>query len=318
MGAERAADQAVGVVAAEAARELDRAVVVAGDEVSDPLRAALTEALGRPVTRGPASADAPVIRVGARRPAFTEGGERVVWFHSVNAGVDALLKGGADQRAWPADVLLTRTVGRMGDRMAQYVLGWALSECQRVPDFLAAHDRADWSRRDTELAAGQLALVYGAGRIGSRVAHYLRGAGIRVVEAGRATVPDADALLPDARWVVDVLPLTSATRGFFGPRRLDAMRGATFLNIGRGATVDLAALEAALSSGAVRSAVLDVLPDEPATPDHPVWHLPRTTVPSHTSGPTTDEDVVTDLLSCWRTLRTGQTPALAVPTGRGY
>ncbi|MFE5208619.1 NAD(P)-dependent oxidoreductase [Streptomyces sp. NPDC056600] len=306
--------------ATDVARNLDRAVVVAGDEVSGPLRAALAEALGRAVRRGsaPAPDGAPVVRVGSRRPAFAEGGERVVWFHSVNAGVDALLRGGEDQDAWPADVLLTRTVGRMGDRMAQYVLGWVLAECQRVPDFLTAHDRADWSRRDTELAAGQLALVYGAGRIGSRVADYLRGAGIRVVEAGRATVPDADALLPDARWVVDVLPLTPATRDFFGPRRLGALRGATFLNIGRGATVDLAALEAALHADAVHSAVLDVLPDEPAAPDHPAWRLPRTTVTSHTSGPTTDEDVVTDLLSAWRALEAGRTPALAVPTARGY
>jgi phosphoglycerate dehydrogenase-like enzyme len=297
--------------------------VIVGEEVSADLRGALADALGQPVPVGSAHvpADAPVIRVGSRRPGFGPGGERLVWFHSVNAGVDALLRGGGGeegQGTWPSDVLLTRTVGRMGERMGQYVLGWSLAECQRVSEFLAAHDRADWSRRDTELAAGRLALVYGAGRIGSRVAGYLRGAGIRVLEAGSATVAEADALLPQARWVVDVLPLTPATRDFFGPRRFGAMRGATFLNIGRGATVDLDALEAALHADAVRSAVLDVLPDEPAAPGHAAWRLPRTTVTSHTSGPTTDEDVVTDFLACRRALRAGRTPPLAVPVDRGY
>ncbi|WP_151771599.1 NAD(P)-dependent oxidoreductase [Streptomyces abyssomicinicus] len=299
-----------------AAEDLDAAVVVADDELSDGLRQALAAALGRPVLPASAPAPAPgtpVIRVGGRRPSFTPG-ERLVWFHSVRAGVDALLRDGD----WPAEVLLTRTVGRMGERMAQYVLGWVLSECQRVPDFLAAHDRAQWARRDTELAAGQLALVYGAGQIGSRVARYLRGAGIRVVEAGRATADEADALLPEARWVIDVLPLTPATRDFFGPRRLGALRGATFVNIGRGATADLAALEAALHAGHVRSAVLDVLPDEPAAPGHLAWRLPRTVLTSHTSGPTMDEDVVADLTASWRAVAEGGIPALAVPVGRGY
>ncbi|WP_166021391.1 NAD(P)-dependent oxidoreductase [Streptomyces chilikensis] len=297
--------------------DLDDAVVVVDDEIAESLRQALAEALGRPVLRGTApgtgGAGVPVVRIGGRRPSFAPA-ERLIWFHSVRAGVDALLRDGD----WPADVLLTRTVGRMGERMAQYVLGWVLAECQRVPAFLAAHDRAEWSGRDTELAAGQLALVYGAGRIGSRVAEYLRGAGIRVVEAGRATGPEADALLPRARWVIDVLPLTPATRGFFGPRRLGALRGATFVNVGRGDTVDLTALEAALRAGHVRSAVLDVLPGEPAAPGDPAWRLPRTVLTSHTSGPTTDEDVVADLTACWRAVAEGRTPALAVPVGRGY
>ncbi|MGW0602876.1 NAD(P)-dependent oxidoreductase [Streptomyces sp. NPDC002640] len=294
--------------------ELDEAVVVADEQLPDGLRQDLARALGRPVRYGPdGSAGRPVVRVGARRPSRAAG-ERLVWFHSVNAGVDALLRDGD----WPAEVLLTRTVGRMGERIAQYVLGWILAECQRVPDFLDAHGRRDWSRRETELAAGQLALVYGAGRIGSCVARYLRGAGIRVVEAGRAAVPEADALLPEARWVIDVLPLTSATRDFFGPRRLAAVRGATFVNVGRGATVDRAALASALTAGRLRSAVLDVLADEPAEPEDPAWSLPRTVLTSHTSGPTTDEDVVTDLLACWRAIAAGEPVPLRVPVERGY
>ncbi|NED12090.1 NAD(P)-dependent oxidoreductase, partial [Streptomyces sp. SID9124] len=139
----------------------------------------------------------------------------------------------------------------------------------------------------------------------------------------RPVPPGFDAVVPAdepvaARWVVAALPLTGATAGYFGADRFAAMGGATFLNVGRGATVDLGALDAALRSGAVGRAVLDVLADEPAGPGDPCWRLPRTVVTSHSAGITADEDIVTDFTACLRELTAGRVPALTVDTGRGY
>lgn len=306
---------------------LARARLLVAPEVGEPVLRELERIAGRPVERAPASApDEPYVYVGASLPDALRSG-RLVWFHSVNAGTDALLGSGP----WPQGALLTRTVGRMGERIAQYVLAWVLAECQAVPEFAAQHARAEWRRIPSELVAGQTALVHGTGRIGSAVAGLLRGCGIRTVGVARGprAVPppgfdrvigaDMDSEeLGAARWVVAALPLTGATRGYFGAHRFAAVRGASFVNVGRGATVDLDALAAALRAGNVRRAVLDVLPEEPPAPDDGCWRLPRTVITSHSAGITADEDVVSDFETCWDELRTGTVPALAVDVDRGY
>lgn len=82
--------------------------------------------------------------------------------------------------------------------------------------------------------------------------------------------------------------------------------------------MDLGALEGALRGGGVRRAVLDVLPEEPAAPDDPVWRLPRTVITSHSAGITADEDVARDFAACWEAVREGRRPGLTVDVERGY
>ncbi|MGW0790001.1 NAD(P)-dependent oxidoreductase [Streptomyces sp. NPDC002911] len=307
---------------------LARARLLTSPSVSPAVVHELERIAGRPA--GPASApgpDRPFVYVGDVLPEALRT-PRLLWFHSVNAGTDALLAAGP----WPEGALLTRTVGRMGERIAQYTLAWVLAECQSVPEHAAQHSRSEWRRLPSELAAGQTAVVHGTGRIGSAVAGLLRACSVRTVGVGRTprAVPagfdrvvlagseEETTALAEARWVVSTLPLTRATEHFFDAARFSAMRDATFVNVGRGATVDMAALETALHGGAVRRAVLDVLPDEPAGPADRVWRLPRTVITSHSAGITADEDVVADFESCWQAVAKGRTPALAVDTGRGY
>ncbi|MGW4902728.1 NAD(P)-dependent oxidoreductase [Streptomyces albidoflavus] len=314
---------------------LDRAALAVGPGTAPAVAGELAALTGRPVLGYDAEGritgaeggapDAPLVLVGATLPPALRGDPRVRWFHSVNAGVDALLDGG-----WPAGVLLTRTVGRMGERIGQYALAWVLADCQGVPGHLARTAARAWRREPSELAAGQTALVYGTGHIGTAVASALGAAGVHTVGVGRAehapdgpfderiTAGEDGPWLGRARFVVDALPLTDATRDFFADARLSALRGATFLNVGRGATVSLPALGRALAAGHVCGAVLDVLTDEPPAPGHPVWELPRTTLTSHSAGITAGTDITADFRACWEALRAGQAPELAVRVGRGY
>ncbi|MFI8951843.1 NAD(P)-dependent oxidoreductase [Streptomyces sp. NPDC053750] len=310
---------------------LAHASILTDAGLGDPVLEELRRITRRPVRRheqrgsGAVPPSGPLVYVGPHLPDELRT-ERLVWFHSTNAGVDALLSAAP----WPERTLLTRTVGRMGDRIAQYVLAWILAECQEVPAHLEQQRHAEWRRLPSELAEGRTALVYGAGRIGARVGALLRACGIRAVGVARTprnderafdesvTPDDALARLGEARWVVSALPLTSRTAGFFDAATFGAMRGATFINVGRGATVDLAGLGTALDDGSVRAAVLDVLPEEPPGPDHTVWKLPRTVITSHSAGITAPEDVSADFASCWRALLDGRTPELAVDPARGY
>lgn len=305
---------------------LARARLLTSPSVGPAVVRELKRITGRPA--GPGHTTGPFVYVGDTLPEALRTPE-LLWFHSVNAGTDALLAAGP----WPEGALLTRTVGRMGERIAQYTLAWVLAECQSVPEHTAQHARAEWRRLPSELAAGRTAVIHGTGHIGSAVAVLLRACSVRTVGVSR-TAPRAlpkgfdrvvtagsreeTAALADARWVVSTLPLTGATEGFFGGARFDAMRGATFVNVGRGATVDTAALETALRGGSVRRAVLDVLPEEPAGPEDRAWRLPRTVITSHSAGITADEDVVADFEACWDAIAEGRTPALTVDTRRGY
>jgi phosphoglycerate dehydrogenase-like enzyme len=87
-----------------------------------------------------------------------------------------------------------------------------------------------------------------------------------------------------ADFVVNTAPLTDATRGMFDAGFFGAMRqGAHFVNVGRGQSVVTDALVAALRSGRVGGAGLDVTDPEPLPPDHPVWRLPNVIITPHIS-----------------------------------
>ncbi|NEE50106.1 D-2-hydroxyacid dehydrogenase, partial [Streptomyces sp. SID8455] len=103
---------------------LARARLLVAPELSAPLVRELERITGRgaePLGDGEPAAG-PLLCVGAALPGGLRT-DRLLWFHSVNAGTDPLLAAGP----WPAGALLTRTVGRMGERIAQYVLGWVLA-----------------------------------------------------------------------------------------------------------------------------------------------------------------------------------------------
>ncbi|GAA4633974.1 hypothetical protein GCM10023196_073660 [Actinoallomurus vinaceus] len=279
---------------------------------------------GRPVvTPDAVGGGGPLIHIG---PVVPEGIlTDLVWFHSTNAGVDAVLGGSP----WPDGVMLTRTVGRMGRRIAEYILAWMLEERQRTSLYRAQQEERRWERQDVDLVDGDLAVVFGAGRIGRAIAELLRSVGLRVVgvAATPRAIPEFDQVVgaPEAvthvsraEWLVSALPLTDDTRGYFGRSLLGAARGACFINVGRGETVRYDALGEALHGGRLRRAVLDVLPDEPPGHDDPVWDLPRTVITPHTAGVTADSDVAEDFRACWESLRRGERPPTVVDPGRGY
>jgi phosphoglycerate dehydrogenase-like enzyme len=137
--------------------------------------------------------------------------------------------------------------------------------------------------------------MLGFGSIGRRLAALLAPFGGRIYavrrqlhsEAGVHVVPESDLtrVLAEADHVVDVLPENDSTRNFVNARRIDCFKpGARFYNIGRGATVDQAALIEGLKSGKVGAAYLDVTVPEPLPPEHPLWTAPNCFITPHTAG----------------------------------
>jgi D-3-phosphoglycerate dehydrogenase / 2-oxoglutarate reductase len=146
-----------------------------------------------------------------------------------------------------------------------------------------------WTPQEGVQLLGKTLGVIGLGGIGREVARIAKGMGMEVIAYNRtrhadAGVPlvDIDTLLAKSDVVSLNLVLNDETRGILNKERIARMRpGVILINTARGALVDEAALIAALQSGHIRRAGLDVFHNEPLTPDHPLARMQNVTLTSH-------------------------------------
>jgi len=146
-----------------------------------------------------------------------------------------------------------------------------------------------WTPQEGVQLLGKTLGVVGLGGIGAEVARIGKGLGMEVVAYNRTPRPDAgvpqvdiDTLLAKSDVVSLNLVLNDETRGFLSKERIARMKPGTILvNTARGALADEAALVAALQSGHIRHAGLDVFHAEPLKADHPLAKLPNVTLTSH-------------------------------------
>ncbi len=220
---------------------------------------------------------------------------RLRLIQSLWAGVETLL---ADPTL-PADVPLARMVDpAIPEAMAETALWAVLSLQLRCFDYARQQRDARWAPH-RQRSAGEVGVaVLGLGEMGRAVALRLARNGYRA--SGWSTSPTSipgvrtlagDAALPaalaDAQVLVNLLPLTPATRGLIDACLLALLpRGASVVNLARGAHLVEADLLAALASGHIRHAVLDVFAIEPLPAAHPFWSHPQVTVLPHVAAQT--------------------------------
>jgi phosphoglycerate dehydrogenase-like enzyme len=260
---------------------------------------------------------------------------RLRWIHSPAAGIGGMLY--PEMLASP--VVLTNSRGLSAETIAEHILAVTLASFRRLPLAVRRQAARQWAQNEVGGAGnrtirGSHVLVVGLGAIGTAAADKLAALGARVTGIRRRTaVPSpasvADVAAPDRlhEWlpsadvVVIAAPQTRDTRGMFGPREFAAMKAdALLVNVSRGKLVDESALAAALSSGMIGGAALDVFEHEPLDPASPLWTLPNVLITPHTSGFRSDHwDAVTDLFAeNLRRFETG-TPLLnVVDKNAGY
>ncbi len=247
---------------------------------------------------------------------------------SLWAGVDRLL---ADASV-PAGVPLARMVDPlMNQTMAQTAL-WAVLSLHRGFFGYAAQQRAGvWQPNALQRADEVSVAVLGLGQMGRTVAQALVRGGYRVLgwsrgaaraEAGVQVHAGASALpqvLAQAQIVVNLLPLTPETRGLLDAEVFAQMpRGASLVNLARGAHVVEADLLDALASGHLQHAVLDVFATEPLPPAHAFWTHPSVTVLPHVAAPTDPRSAALIAARNIQALREGRPLQHLVDRARGY
>ena len=228
---------------------------------------------------------------------------RLRWLHVFNVGVDHPIYDEMLARG----VRLTTSAGSTAEPIAQTALAGMLMLARNFPHWLEAQRKHQWEpMRGREVPCdlrGQTILVLGLGQIGKEFARLARVLGLKVIGVRRnATVGEGavDELHPPARlaellpcsdWLVIACPLTDETRGLITAEMLGRLpRGARVINVARGEIIDQQALTAALASGRLSGAYLDVFDPEPLPADSPLWDMPGVIITPHNSSVASGND----------------------------
>jgi phosphoglycerate dehydrogenase-like enzyme len=212
----------------------------------------------------------------------------VRWIHTLSAGVEFL----PFDLLRRSEVLVTSSRGLYADALAEFAIAAMLWFAKDLRRLARNQESRQWEPYTVERLEGQTAGVIGYGGIGQAVGRRAAALGMHVLavrrqqEFGEATIEEVIAA---SHYVVLCTPLTPATFRFITRERIAAMKpDAVFINIGRGATVDEAALVEALSERRIRGAALDVFAVEPLPPDHPLWQLDNVLISPHSADHTND------------------------------
>ncbi len=245
----------------------------------------------------------------------------------LQAGVDSLL---ADPEL-PDGIPIVRACQPGGDQLiAEYVLMHVLMHHRNMPIFIDDQRDHAWNKLSVPLASEGRVGFMGVGMIGRICAETIRDTGFQVASwtrtpkelPGIESFHGADGLGPflaRSDILVNVLPLTGATENILNAELFAALpKGARVINIGRGQHVADDDLIAALDSGHLAAATLDVFRTEPLPPDHPFWAHRRIVITPHTARKSRPENVAPQVAEAVRRLRAGEPLTQLVDRAAGY
>jgi phosphoglycerate dehydrogenase-like enzyme len=215
------------------------------------------------------------------------------WVQAIGAGIDHL----ADADL-PDAVTITNAAGVAASPIAEFAISRLLSVWKRLPEIDEEQARHEWKAKFGRTVEGLTLGVIGLGAIGTAVAQRARGFGMYLIGTRRSYkegqdhpavdelrgTADLHDVLARCDAVVVSAPGTQETENLFDASAFAAMKpGALFCNVGRGSLVDEPALIAALESGHLGAAILDVTREEPLPADDPLWSAPNIFISPHCS-----------------------------------
>jgi phosphoglycerate dehydrogenase-like enzyme len=237
------------------------------------------------------------------QPGMLDGADQLLWVHSYLAGVEDCVA----LPAVKAGVVLTNGQRLGGSTIAEHAIALTFALVRGIDGFHAQQASGNWNRnaatslRGFGELSGRTMLVVGLGGIGTQVAQRAHALGMRVIatRGSRREGPDyvayvgladeAQKLAREADVVVNAAPLTAATTGMFDREFFAAMKpSAYFVSVGRGRSTVTDDLVAALRSGQIAGAGLDVTEPEPLPPDHALWTAPRVIITPHVAAMSTE------------------------------
>jgi glyoxylate/hydroxypyruvate reductase A len=251
---------------------------------------------------------------------------------SLGAGVDAILtKLKAHPEMLAAHIPLFRLEDTgMAVQMQEYAVSQVLHWFRRFDDYQLLKQQATWQELDEYRREDFTIGILGAGVLGSQVAQSLRGWGfpLRCWSRSRKEIPGVTSYAGDqemrdflqgTRVLINLLPNTPETAGIINQSLLAQLADNSYvMNIARGAHVVEADLLAALDSGKVKAAMLDVFHQEPLPADNPLWAHPRVAITPHVAAVTRPEEAIAYIAKTIGQVERGERANGLVDRARGY
>lgn len=242
-------------------------------------------------------------------------------------GVDALLL----DRTLPRGVPVARMVDpSMVKAMTETVLHRVIDFHRGFHTYRRQQAERRWAHVRQFMASDRTVGILGLGELGADAAAKLVALGFRVRGWSRSkkSLPGVDcyagedglaAMLPGCDMLICLLPLTPQTRGLLAKPLLDRMKpGSALISLARGAQMVTADVLAALQSGVLAHAYLDVFEEEPLPTEHPLWSHPNVSITPHIAALTEPRTALEVVAENVERVRRGQTPLHLVDFGAGY
>jgi phosphoglycerate dehydrogenase-like enzyme len=222
------------------------------------------------------------------------------WVHTSAVAVETLCL----PELFARDIVVSNTRGVQAVPIAEHVMAVALALAKQIPFVIDNQRQARWAQNEFMgdrlpwLMKGRTLGLIGVGTIGSEIAKRAEAFGMRVIALRRRPAygtighvervygkEDLDDFLGQCHVLVICAPLTPETHAMMGAAQFARLpKGAIAINVGRAKIIDTDALMASLESGHLGGASLDVFPQEPLPPEHPLWNTPNMILTPHTSG----------------------------------
>lgn len=222
------------------------------------------------------------------------------WVHTSAVAVETLCLSDLFARG----VAVSNTRGVQAVPIAEHVMAVVLALSKQLPFVIENQQQARWAQNEFTgerlpwLLKGRTLGLVGVGTIGSEIAKRAAAFGMRVIALRRRPAygvighvervygrDELDDFLGQCYVLVIAAPLTPETHSLIGAAQFAQLpKGAVVVNVGRARIIDTEALITSLDSGHLGGASLDVFPQEPLPPDHPLWKTPNVILTPHTSG----------------------------------
>lgn len=246
---------------------------------------------------------------------------------SVGAGIDHLF--GLDPA--PRNVRIARIVDVALSRdMYEFTLAVILDQMKNLSKYWVDKASVVWKPRPYKRIGETKIAIIGLGKIGAELATSFSGLGFIVSGYSSSNkalmnvntyygIDQLELALLDADFVVNILPLTDSTKGFFDLSffRL-CKKGAFFINVGRGAHLVEGDLETAIDEQRISGAFLDVFTEEPLPKDHSFWTNPRIRISPHVASVTNIKSAVQQIAENYKRTESGMAPLNEVSLDKGY
>ena len=237
---------------------------------------------------------------------------RLRWLQASSAGIGQLIHRKNYTQRLP-NTIFTTASGIHIQPLAEFCAMAILMFSRNLHHMLAMQQEKRWERFAATDLIGRTLGILGVGKIGSEVARFARAFGMRTIgtkryidgidpaslHLDRLYAPEQlNDVLCQSEFLVIATPHTSETERMLGATELAMLpRGAVLINIGRGAVIDQQALIAALQSGHLGGAALDVFEHEPLPTESPLWTLANVLISPHSASTSDRENErLTDLL----------------------